>query len=160
MKIFTRAPRSLLTPLAFVFAVATVLYSGLWIYNARWQLPVELGFEDTYLESGHCELIKLVYSGSPAESAGLKAGDRILKADGREFGDANTLGEIWEKHKPGDTIALVVERAGAPAPLVLQATFRARSKTSNEGGLVRLGHAVINNTFPLAFLAVGLTSHC
>jgi len=157
MKAFEPIPRWLLTSLAILFAAATLLYSGLWLYDTRWQFPVELGFDNTYLESEHCQLVRSVYARSPAENAGLRRGDCILKVDGREFKDANTLGDIWAMHRPGDAVVLTIRRANVTAPLDIKAAFRVHRAASNEGGLEHLGQEIINKTFPLAFLAVGLT---
>jgi len=67
-----------LSILATIFAAATILYCVLFIYSTSWQSPVELGFDDQYVESRHCELVKGVQKDSPAEKAGLRVGDRIL----------------------------------------------------------------------------------
>ena len=80
MRKFPKLPKLLLATLATLFAAATILYSGLWMYGTanHWQAGVELGFDNEYVESEHCELIKSVVSGSPAERAGLRPGDRII----------------------------------------------------------------------------------
>jgi regulator of sigma E protease len=60
-----------------------------------------------------------VESGSVAESAGLRAGDRIESVDGREM-------HVWQdvvkavRSRPGETLRLVVDRDGARVEIVLQ----------------------------------------
>jgi hypothetical protein len=78
--------KPLLATLATLFAASTILYSGLWMYGTatHWQTGVELGFDNEYVESGHCQLVRSVVSGSPAQRAGLRSGDRILGIDGRQ----------------------------------------------------------------------------
>ena len=49
-----------------------------------------------------------VLNGTPAESAGLKAGDIITQADGKQLTGESALGEILNGHKPGDKITLQV----------------------------------------------------
>ena len=49
---------------------------------------------------------------SPAEKAGLKAGDVIIKADGKDITTMDELTEIKNSHQIGDTITLVVNRNG------------------------------------------------
>ena len=49
---------------------------------------------------------------SPAERAGLKIGDIIIKADGKEVKSMDKLNEIKNSHAIGDTITLVINRNG------------------------------------------------
>jgi hypothetical protein len=53
-----------------------------------------------------------VVSGSPADRAGLSAGDRILAVDGQELGLERDLGEVIAGYEPGDRITLKIERDG------------------------------------------------
>ena len=50
--------------------------------------------------------------GSPAEKAGLRAGDVIVRADGRAVDRVSTLQRIVRAHEPGESIAIDVMRAG------------------------------------------------
>jgi len=63
-QIMPRSPFSkpLLATLATLFAAATILYSGLWMYGTatHWHAGVELGFDIEYVASGHCELVRSV----------------------------------------------------------------------------------------------------
>lgn len=43
---------------------------------------MELGFDNQYVESGHCMLVKSIQKDSPAEKAGLRVGDCILELAG------------------------------------------------------------------------------
>lgn len=56
--------------------------------------------------------IQSVENFSPAEKAGLKAGDVIIKADGKDITTMDELTEIKNSHQIGDTITLVVNRNG------------------------------------------------
>ncbi|MGB5145770.1 MAG: sigma E protease regulator RseP [Porticoccaceae bacterium] len=56
-------------------------------------------------------VVASVESGSPAAQAGLRAGDRILTADGIAIADWAQWVE-YVRARPGQAIALVVERAG------------------------------------------------
>ncbi|HXJ92285.1 MAG TPA: SpoIIE family protein phosphatase [Terriglobia bacterium] len=148
-------PKPLLVIIAGLFAGATILYSAVWMYDARWRTQVELGFDERYVASGHYELILRVYRDSPAQKAGLEPHDRILKIDGRPLTDGNSLGYEWEKHKPGDSVELTIQRAGSPAPFVVTGILRAASTKSSEGAVQQLGEKIAG-TYPVAFLVVGL----
>jgi M6 family metalloprotease-like protein len=52
--------------------------------------------------------IKSVAAGTPAEKAGLKMGDTILKIDGKPINLAARLNDITTQHRPGDTLTLLV----------------------------------------------------
>jgi S1-C subfamily serine protease len=49
----------------------------------------------------------------PAADAGIQVGDRIVSVDGQPVADTTQLGALLAAHAPGDTITLVVQRAGA-----------------------------------------------
>jgi hypothetical protein len=53
-----------------------------------------------------------VTPGSPAEKAGVKEGDVILRVDGREVANLSAFSAILKELKPGQTVKAVVERAG------------------------------------------------
>ena len=58
-------------------------------------------------------LISDVSANSPAERAGLKAGDVITKVDGRAVADSRALQLMIGQMKPGPTVHLSVVRDGA-----------------------------------------------
>jgi len=51
-------------------------------------------------------------AGSPAAKAGLKAGDRLLTVDGRWTDAVNDFFEAGRTLRPGETVAIEIERAG------------------------------------------------
>ena len=57
--------------------------------------------------------IKSVEDFSPAEKAGLKAGDVIIKADGKSLTTMDELNEIKNSHQIGDTMTLIINRNGS-----------------------------------------------
>jgi len=57
-------------------------------------------------------LISEVVSDSPAEKAGLKAGDVIVKIGGEEIEDEDDVGEAVREHDPGDAVDFVIQRDG------------------------------------------------
>ena len=61
-----------------------------------------------------------VVPGSGADAAGVEAGDVILRVDGEDITSNEQLGEIVRGHAPGDTIEIVVERAGEEQTLTAE----------------------------------------
>ena len=54
--------------------------------------------------------VKSVEDFSPAEKAGIKPGDVIIKADGKDVEDMDDLNEVKNSHQIGETMTLVVTR--------------------------------------------------
>jgi S1-C subfamily serine protease len=52
-------------------------------------------------------------TGAPAQKAGLRPGDVILRVDDRTIATASDLGEAVNAHKPGDTVKVQVQRNGS-----------------------------------------------
>jgi len=50
--------------------------------------------------------------GGAAEDAGIKKGDVILKADGKEVNSVSELQELVSSHKPGDKVDVLIDRNG------------------------------------------------
>ena len=149
-------PRPLLIGLALLFGAATTFYSGLWMLYGSRAVPVELGCDNKYLLTSHCQLVLSVSAGSPAERSGLKAGDCIVAINGSPLEREDSLTRVWAQHQPGDSVELTVRRANVPTPVALRAIFRASSASSAEAGVAEeLGQSILR-LFPVAFLIVGL----
>lgn len=56
--------------------------------------------------------VKSVENFSPAEKAGIKGGDVIVKADGKDIKTMDELNEIKNSHNIGDTMTLTINRNG------------------------------------------------
>ena len=156
MRKLSTLPKPLLAMIATLFAATTILYSGLWIYFTFWRPRVQLGFDNNYLAKEGCELITDIYKDSPAEKAGLRVGDRILKVDGEGFENEYTLTDIWAMHKPGDEVELTVQRPGVSSAFIIPAVFRSFRSPTGEAGLTEHMSRDITSIFPVAFLVVGL----
>ncbi len=67
-----------------------------------------------------------VSPGSPAEQAGVRAGDVLIEFGGLPVGDLYQFTDALRAREPGDTVRVVVRRAGQP--LTLTAVLRARTE--------------------------------
>ncbi len=74
-------------------------------------LPEAFSFSTGAVEFGGA-IVTEVQSGSAAEKAGLKVGDRILAVDDQAIDLKHDLATLIAQHKPGDTITLKIARAG------------------------------------------------
>jgi S1-C subfamily serine protease len=58
-------------------------------------------------------LVEKVLPGSPAEEAGIKAGDRLVSLDGLQVGQQGDVIIVIGSKKPGETVKVVLSRDGA-----------------------------------------------
>ncbi len=157
-------PRPLLATLATLLAAASVLYGAIWMYDVRHARPsVELGFNKTatagsYDRSTHSIPVIDIVSGSPAEHAGLRVGDRIVAINGQPLVTSAPYDDAYSRGHPGDAIDLTVERAGETQPRTLHGIFRASRALPFLPGYeerVRISALEIIGSFPVLFLVVG-----
>jgi regulator of sigma E protease len=80
-----------------------------------------------------------VVADSPAAAAGLKAGDTIVGADGKQFDEWRTASEYFRAH-PGETIELTYVPSGGGAEKTVSVTLGEHPKAPGQGYLgVRAG---------------------
>ena len=146
----------LLLTAALIFSAATVVYSCLWMYYVRLHPHIELGMSTTFSSSTRVDEITMVQKGSPADEAGLRTNDRIIGVNGQKLDAyATGLSSAWSKGRPGDVVALTIQRPGVQQPLVIQAKFRPLA-----GPNLTLGRSLalqIMGSYPVLFLIVGLS---
>ena len=53
-----------------------------------------------------------VQQGSPADNAGIQQGDVIVKIDGKQIDDTNTLADVIVKDKVGQSVTITISRDG------------------------------------------------
>src|SRR2546428_3795788 len=132
MGAFTSLPRPLLRIAAILFAAATVLYSGLWMYYIRAQPRVVIGIE---YENPHGEdslRVIRVIAGSGAEAAGLRPGDLLSAIDGRPLEAYVPFPETVTRGRPGDVVRLTIQPPGETIPLVLPVVLGSPSQETSE----------------------------
>jgi serine protease Do len=81
-------------------------------------------------------LVSSVNAGSPADKAGLKAGDVILEANGSSVSNAESLTRALRRASDGDSVELKIYRDGKP--ITLNAQLEGPSKKSGAGERVIL----------------------
>ena len=92
---------------------------GITVYTLTEAMAAKLGVpQGVFVES--------VVKGGPAAQAGLRAGDVILAANGREISEQKELIAIINECSVGDSITLRVHRAGEE----LELTIRLGNKTA------------------------------
>jgi predicted metalloprotease with PDZ domain len=147
----SRLPRAVLVTLAAAYAAATVVYSAVWMVYARRLPAAELGLQLEPRDEGRGVGIKSVGAGSEAARRGLRAGDELLKVDGRPLADPYY--EPFSRQQPGETVVLTVKRAGAPEPLELTAVLQPRRDVVTVASAIAVE---LIRAYPLPFVVVGL----
>ncbi len=128
------------------------------VRSPNWQ--VELGFNhlhsEQYEETTHSILVHDVVKDSPAERAGLRAGDRIIGVNGRMLSTSAPYDEAYARGRPGDSVEFTIARPGEPGPVIVHGIFRARTLVQAQEGLARSSAQQVVGSFPVLFLLVGL----
>ena len=150
--------RPLLLIGAVLFAIANIVYAVSWMYYIRSPIQVEIGIDEDYSAAG-VHLVR-VRPGTPAEAAGLKAGDLIVAIDGRTANSERSwnslLYRVWLGSQPGDTVTLTVQRGGEGQPVTVPTFFRAKQGAGDRKTLAfRVGREIMGS-FPILFIGVGL----
>jgi phosphoserine phosphatase RsbU/P len=148
--------------MATVFAAAAIVYSSLWMYVERTQgSRVEFGFNSLHVTkydgTTHCMKVGDVVPDSPAERAGLRAGDRIIGINGQPLTTSAPFDQAYAREKPGDAVTFTIQRTGAPNPIELHGIFRASSEGGPSEGFAKTSAVEVMRSFPVLFLLVGMT---
>ena len=78
----------------------------------KWMVVIAFLLHAGHAGEGQTLVIDSVRDGGGAESAGIKAGDRIVGLDGRKIEDLEDLQEIMATKKPGELVRVTVHRDG------------------------------------------------
>jgi putative serine protease PepD len=95
------------TPIDTVKSVADTLISGGKVQHAY------LGIQVSDAANNGGAKVNSVVSNSPADSAGLKAGDVITAIDGKQITNADDLTAAVNVYKPGDKATITLNRSGS-----------------------------------------------
>lgn len=147
-----------LATLAMLLCMVAIAYASIWMYAVRSSPKVELGFNKLhsppYDEKMHSQSVEDVVEGSPAERAGLRAGDRIVGVNGRALDADIGSDEAYVRGRPGDPVEITVVRVGEAQPLILHGVFRAATPARTAEGLARSSALEVMGLFPIPFLLV------
>ena len=156
MKTSISARRLLRYLLTILFAAATTIYSVLWIISVRHPNP-QPGFVSYEYSSGtRSMIVGEVFSGSPAEEAGLRAGDRIAAIDGKPL---ENLRPFYEAIVVGQkNVVEITVQPSAPAVGTRKLELVLRGGKPASMRMTRLEHllSLPIGYYPLGFLVVGL----
>jgi hypothetical protein len=94
-----------------------------------------------YFKVENGALISEVVKDSPAEKAGLKAGDVIIKIGDRDIDDTGDVSKAIHKLDPGESADFVVMREGAKKTMTVTLTSRGEHYGNTEDIDIRLGLA-------------------
>jgi len=151
--------RKLIAAIAIVFAVASTTYAAAWMYDVRYpEHQVELGFNHTHDEQynpkTHSITVGDVVPNSPAERAGMRAGDHIIGVDGTLLTSSAPYDDAYAHGKPGDKVEIMIARPGVEEPIILHGVFRA-AQSAHQEGLARQSAQEVTGSYPVLFLLVG-----
>ncbi len=76
-----------------------------------------------------------VTAGGPADKAGMKVGDVILKINDAAVNASNDLAKALQSFKPGDSVKVSVQRSGQTNPVDLQVTLGNNPTTASQAFL-------------------------
>ena len=148
--------------LAIAFGLLLTLYSVTWMYLVRQESEVVVGVDTEYRPICRCLALQAITPGSPAEAAGLQAGDLVTRIDGRPLDRYDPFLDLRRHGRPGQSVSLRVERDGRPLDVTLRLIGRGefhgrapQTAWTSPGALMRLIQQVLA-LYPIPFLVVAL----
>jgi phosphoserine phosphatase RsbU/P len=145
--------------MAVLFVASTALYSVTWMVCSQ-TVPVHLGVTYDWKKPGEAKILT-VARGSPAERAGLRAGDRIIGINGRKLDDPVPFaGYPFYKYVTlganGDRLELDVKR-GQADELVLRPVLQPFKVKFGNPSLIEAAVLRVVSFYPVFYLIVGAT---
>ncbi len=131
---------ALILSLAFIASLVTVAptvakrdrekkkaWLGVYLQDLTWDIKEALG-----LESKRGALVREVVKGSPADEAGLKQEDVIIKFDGNRVRNSSHLTRLIRSCSPGEKVKLTILREGEKKTISLTLGKRPKDLLSGE----------------------------
>jgi phosphoserine phosphatase RsbU/P len=145
--------RPLLLLLALLLAAGNLLYAALWTYYVRHPSQARVGIDIDYAAEEGALVVNGVSPGSPAQRAGLRAGDHIVAVNGRRI--SGPYLDAAMRGAPGDVVRLTVERPPADTRAEISTTLVAAPPTTALSAARWLATELIT-LYALPFIGVGL----
>ncbi len=118
--------------LGFLLPRAGAAQEIAWAYNVPtggWiGITIDFFLQSTGGNEVTLAVIREVVEGSPAEEAGIRAGDTITHLDGRPVSE-KLIASLPETLEPGDLVRMTVTRDGRPGEILIEAGKRPLSYT-------------------------------
>jgi serine phosphatase RsbU (regulator of sigma subunit) len=150
------SPRRLLCYLlAILFAACATTYSVLWVLHVKHPVP-QPGFTSyEYSAAARSMRVGVVFTGSPAEQAGLRPGDRIVAIDGQNLDNLRCFYEAMIVGQK-DVVELNVEEPGSSGQRQLKVVLRSRNPAPMRMSRLEDLLSLPLDYYPLGFLVVGV----
>lgn len=127
-----KLPRPPLPPRAYSYHYEEHPYIGVTMVELSEDAAQALGAEKGAV------LVDEVKRNSPAEKAGLKPGDLIVAADGKDVYEAEDVREIVEDKDEGDTVSLSIVRARQKMTVEVKVELSEDSDFFGRSGVIRI----------------------
>lgn len=152
---FWQKTKILLAGVAMNWLTAIVLLTLLAPFGIPKLIDNQFHVAGDTVETKSLPTVNFVGKESPAQKAGLKVGDELVRIDGQTLDKAEDLGQITKENK-GDTIEIVYKRDG------VERTTTAQLRANNDNGQGYLGAAsyqksTLRSTWSAPVVGVGLT---
>jgi phosphoserine phosphatase RsbU/P len=151
----TELSRPVMLTAAILVAAASIVYSLTWMVYVRTGPSASLGADCERLDASSV-VVSTVVAGSPAERAGLQAGDRLRAVNARPLTTLDPFYDAITRGQPGDRVTLQVERPPAPVIFTTEAIVAAPAVSGKQPSVPRRVVLLIIRSYPLLFLIVGL----
>ncbi len=147
--------RILLAGIAVNWVIAVILFTGLALVGLPKLLPHQFSVAGDTTTIKRPLQVSYVESGSPAETSGIKAGDEVLRINGRLADTAETLSGMTKQYR-GQAVELVYKQAGVEK--IATATLRA-TNTDGKGyfGVSTREREELQSTWSAPIVGVGVT---
>lgn len=108
-------------------------FSGMQIQGMKPEIAKAMG-----LAKAHGVLIRDVALGGPADKAGIRRGDLIIKFGGKEIDTFKRLVQVVRGTKPGQSVKVTVQRKSGPKELTLKLGQRPDAWKINKDSIVNI----------------------
>ncbi len=139
---------------AIVFALATIVYSAIWMYYIRLEPKAEFPFSSEPNFQEHYLEITYVAPGGPVSQPGLRPGDRISAINGRSIRSPKPYYAATIGGSPGDRVTLQVQSPSTGITRPVEVTL-VKTDVQPRTASWWIVHELLS-AFPVPFVLVGI----